>query len=264
MGKLIWLASYPKSGNTFCRALLHNYFLPKTTPHDINALADICAVEAARGFFGHCASIAQVQRARPAVHERLTRLGAGPVFVKTHNANIAVENVALCTPEFTAGAIYIVRDPRDVAVSYASYLGQEVEEVITFMGNARAALAGSEAQVFEFLGSWSDHAKSWVAAPNRVLVRYEDLLANPAKTFARVLRFLRATPDARHLKQAITFSSFEELAGQERKAGYRAAGTAQKFFRSGRAGAWRDVLTPAQAERIAQDHAEIMRSFGYL
>jgi hypothetical protein len=267
MGKIVWLASYPKSGNTWVRAFLHNYIVDAQSPHSINSLVDFSVAECAAAFFGENAgglSAAQVQRLRPAVHEQLTRLHADLVFVKTHNANLAVHGVPLCTPGLTAGAVYIVRDPRDVALSYAAFARKDVDEIIGFMADAGAANAGDANQVFEFLSSWSAHAVSWAAAPKRLLVRYEDLLAEPERYFARIIRFLgTGEVDAARLQRAIGFSSFGELAGQEAAQGYRAAGSAEKFFRAGKAGQWRERLSPVQAARIEAVHGEVMQKFGY-
>jgi hypothetical protein len=269
VGKLVWLASYPKSGNTWLRAFLHNFLLQPEAPHSINALADFCAVECASAFFGAPGTVLSppdVQKSRPAVHQRLTTLHPGPVFVKTHNANLAVHDVPLCTPALTAGAIYVVRDPRDVALSYSAYTGMSLDEIITFMADPRAANRGTDIQVFEFLGSWSAHALSWVGAKNRLLVRYEDLLANPEAAFGRVARYLGADVEPHRLSRAIAFSDFGTLATQERESGYSAHGTAAQtpFFRAGKTGQWREVLSSAQARNITAVHGEVMRSFGYL
>jgi hypothetical protein len=267
LGKIVWLASYPKSGNTWVRAFLHNYIVNAETPHSINSLVEFSVAESALAFFGADAaglSDEEVQKRRPAVHEQLTRLHPDLVFVKTHNANLAMHGVPLCTPAHTAGAVYIVRDPRDVALSYAAFAGREVDDIIAFMGARGTVSAGDSQQVFELLSSWSEHVLSWVAAPRRLLVRYEDLLAEPERYFARIIRFLgTGEVDAARLKRAIGFSGFDVLAGQEAAEGYRAAGQGGKFFRTGKAGQWRERLSPEQIRRIENVHGEVMRKLGY-
>lgn len=270
MGKLVWLASYPKSGNTWVRAFLHNYIADAQTPHSINSLVDFSVSECAMAFFGtpgEVLSPPEVQARRPAVHEALSRLHEDLVFVKTHNANLDVHGVPLCTPAITAGAIYIVRDPRDVALSYAAFTGKSVDEIIDFMAQEGAANASDGVQVFELLSSWSAHALSWVAAPRRLLVRYEDLLAAPERGFGRIIRFLGAAgdmPAPARLRRAIEFSSFSTLSGQEAREGYRAGSPAGGiFFRAGKAGAWRQALTSSQAAAIWAAHGQVMEKFGY-
>ena len=267
MGKIVWLASYPKSGNTWVRAFLHNYIAQPATPASINALTDFSAVECAAAFFhkpGKSLSTEATQRLRPAVHESLTRLHDDLVFIKTHNANLAVHNIPLCTPAHTAGAIVIIRDPRDIALSYSAFTGKPLDDIITFMANPRAANRATNAQVFEFLSSWSTHAKSWAGAPRKLLLRYEDLLADPEKHFARIIDYLGGPPEPERLRRAIAFSDFHTLSAQETQHGYTAGGPAGPFFRTGKSGAWRDALTPAQAARIENDHRHVMRKFGYV
>lgn len=267
MGKIVWLASYPKSGNTWVRAFLHNYIVNEQTPHSINELADFSVAECAASFYGPDAALlsdAEVQQRRPAVHERLTELHTDLVFVKTHNARGVVHGVPLCTPAFTAGAVYITRDPRDVALSYAAYTGKSIDEIIDFMAAAMAANATDTRQVFELLGSWSDHVLSWVGADKRLLVRYEDLLAEPQRYFARIIRFLgTGAVDEARLRRAIAFSGFDVLSGQEAAEGYRAAGSARVFFRAGKVAQWREQLSPAQAARIEAVHGMVMKQLGY-
>ena len=270
MGKLVWLASYPKSGNTWVRAFLHNYIANNRTPHSINQLVDISVSECAAAFFGppgRIISPREAQALRPQVHRQLTKLHDDLVLVKTHNANLTLHDTPLCTPEVTAGAIYIVRDPRDVALSYAAFTGKSVDEIIDFMAHEGAANESDATQVFELLSSWSRHAVSWVAAPNRLLVRYEDLLADPERGFGRIIRFLGAAndkPDIERLRRAISFSNFATLSRQEEQEGYRAGSRAgEKFFRVGRAGQWRQKLSRVQAAAIWAAHYDIMEKFGY-
>ena len=272
MGRLVWLASYPKSGNTWLRAFLHNYINQPESPYSINELSDLSAVECSAALFrAHdnrpAAQLtpAEVQRLRPAVHRDLMKLHDDLVFVKTHNANLALHGVPFCTPEVTAGAVYVVRDPRDVAVSYAAYTGKSVDFTIDFMSRTGAANRSTDVQVFELLSSWSAHVESWTQNRNHLVLRYEDLLADPTRQFGKLVRYLGDDPNPARLKRAIEFCGFETLAAQEARHGYAAHApeAAAAFFRVGRAGQWRGVLTPAQAARVLQDHGVIMARLGY-
>jgi hypothetical protein len=273
MGNLVWLASYPKSGNTWLRAFLHNYIAEPAAPYSINALADFSAVECAAAFFRpHTAkpvaalSPAEVQALRPAVHRELTKLHPDLVFVKTHNANLALYGTAFCTPSVTAGAIVVVRDPRDVALSYAAYTGLSVDETIAFMGKNGAANLGTDIQVFELLSSWSMHVASWTQQRKFLALRFEDMVADPQATFARVISYLGNDDNPARLARAIAFSRFDVLAAQEQRDGYaaHAPGARGQFFRRGQAALWKTALSAAQIKRIETDHAEMMRRFSYL
>jgi hypothetical protein len=274
MGKIVWLASYPKSGNTWLRAFLHNYVAQPETPYSINRLVDYSVSESNALFYSKydarpasAYAIAEVQRMRPLVHRDFTQLHPDLVFVKTHNASLTVHGVPLCTPEVTQGAIYIVRDPRDVAVSYSHYTGQSLDKIIAFMNKEQAANRGTDAQVFEMLGSWSVHVDLWTRHlnPKLLVLRYEDMLARPRASFGKVISFLGDEVDPERLDEAIAFSAFESLQAQEAEHGYVAnvADSTAPFFRKGEAGQWREVLSTAQRLRIEADHAAMMEKFGY-
>ncbi len=273
MGKLVWLASYPKSGNTWLRAFLLNYLRQPESPYDINRLHDMTLGESDAAHFavhdGRPASRyaqSDVQRMRPLVHRDLTRAYPDLVFVKTHNASLVVAGVPLLTPDVTAGAFYIVRDPRDVAVSYAHHLGRGLDDTIAFMADPQAAIGGTDAHVFEMLGSWSVHVHFWTRrdSPQLHVMRYEDMLADPARAFGAVVRFLGQEPPPARLAAALKFSELAELQRQEGRNGFvERPPAARAFFRSGRAGEWQTALTTGQARRIERDHGDQMARFGY-
>jgi hypothetical protein len=274
MGGLVWLASYPKSGNTWIRAFLHNYLKPGDRPYDIDRLTDLTTGESGGHLYRRhdprppgAYTLDDVQRMRPLVHRDLTRLAPGPVFVKTHNAVRLVRGVPLLTPSVTAGALYVLRDPRDVALSYARHLGRPVDWVIDFMAEPGASAGADGDKVYELLASWSIHVASWTERPNPLLhvMRYEDMVAEPERAFGAMLRFLGLEPAAERLARAVRFSAFAELQAQERAKGFveRLPGAAA-FFHTGRAGAWHDLLSAGQAARIERDHRVQMTRFGYL
>ncbi|GGF30504.1 sulfotransferase [Aliidongia dinghuensis] len=274
MGKLVWLASYPKSGNTWLRALLHNYLRQPAEPWDINRLTDFTAGDSDAKLYQHydprpasTYSIADVQRLRPLVHRDLTQAFPGPVFVKTHNMAGLVEGVPLVTPDLTAGAIYMLRDPRDVAISYSHHMGLSLDDTIAFLGNPEAAVGGTDAKVYEKHSSWSNHVLSWTPAPSPhlLVLRYEDLQADPVKQFGRVIHFLSGRSAPERVARAVEFSRFDVLSAQEQAQGFaeRPAG-ADRFFRSGRVGEWHEGLSADQVARIERDHGAVMARFGYL
>jgi hypothetical protein len=274
MGKIVWLASYPKSGTTWLRAFLHNFLRQPAEPYDINRLADFSATDADAALYRHYDprpasqySLAEVQHLRPLVHRDLTQAFPDLVFVKTHNAMLKLLDVPLMTPELTAGAVYLIRDPRDVALSYSRHLGIGIDAAIEFMANPDAGTGGDDAHVYERLSSWSGHVQSWTKRPNpRLLIlRYEELLANPTEGFGRLIRFLGAAPPADKLDRAIRFSGFDVLQAQEAATGFKERPqSAERFFNEGRSGGWRNALSSAQAARIERDHAAQMQRWGYL
>jgi hypothetical protein len=205
---------------------------------------------------------------RPLVHRDLMATRPDLVFVKTHNAALSVAGIPLITPEVTAARIYILRDPRDVAISYSRHLGLTLDDTIAFMANPKAATGGTDHEVYELLSTWSAHVESWTSGvdPTLHLLRYEDLIETPEASFGGLIEFLGQVPPKERLSRAINFSAFPELQSQERRAGFieRPAQSTAPFFGSGRPGRWREVLSAAQRRRIERDHTPIMARFGYL
>ena len=109
---------------------------------------------------------------------------------------------------------------------------------------------------------------SWTRAPGLepLVLRYEDLLNRPNEAFGAVARFLKLADEPERLDKAIRFSAFDELAGQERAEtfGELPMGAPGAFFRAGKADTWREVLSPAQVERLVEANRDVMAQFGYL
>jgi hypothetical protein len=121
--------------------------------------------------------------------------------------------------------------------------------------------------VYEALSTWSIHVKSWTQRSHGKLlvVRYEDLLADPYGEFGKIARKLGITTEEARIRRAVEHASFKTLQQMERETGFiERSDFSEKFFRSGRSGAWKDALTPEQAKRIERDHCEQMVRFGYL
>ncbi len=265
-----WLASYPKSGNTWVRAFLASLRRDGGAV-DLNAL-DI-PIAAARPWFDHVAGVpsslltdAEIEAVRPACYRVLAAEATEPLILKVHDA----WQPALFPVDATAGVVCIVRDPRDVAVSFAHHLGKTIDEAIAAMADPANTIArtgpGLAAQLPQRLSSWSAHVESWLDGPGVPvhLLRYEHMAADPASRLGGVARFVGLEASAEAVAIAVAASRFDTLQAQEAGAGFieRPARMAQ-FFRRGVAGGWRDSLTPAQANRIVRDHGPMMARLGY-
>jgi len=274
MGKIVWLASYPKSGNTWIRAFLHNLMLAAPSPHDINRLDELTGGDVDPALYARVAgrpaeslSVEEAIALRGRVQNSLADAATGSRFVKTHSALLHIYGCNTIDMAVTAGAIYIVRDPRDVALSFAHHLGQSPERIVDLMATDNAHTDASAAMMPDVIGSWSQHVESWTGNPNPGLhvVRYEDMLRDTQKTFAGVARFLGIEVAPSRLTAALRNSSFKALAEQEKRRGFRErSGHAERFFRKGVAGGWRRDLDPGLARAIEQRHRAQMQRFGYL
>lgn len=270
---IYWLASYPKSGNTWLRAFLTNYRSGAALPADINSLegrwtsADRETFENYTGVDSADLTDAQIDWYRPQVYQRMTEESSIPLFFKIHDAYSRNSQGDPLFPESaTSGVIYLVRNPLDVAVSYAHHQAKPVDEVIDAMADPAAGINVSS-QLPQRLTTWSRHIQSWVDESDlRIFIgRYEDLIREPARGFARIVRFIGLPFEEQRLQRAIEFSSFDVLQAQESARGFREKQPAAKcFFREGRVGGWRTELNEYQVRRLVSDHRCMMLRFGYL
>jgi hypothetical protein len=277
MGGIYWLASYPKSGNTWFRTFLRNLIADGEAPADINELIT-GSIASARGWLDEVLGFDtaeldpdEVDRLRPLVY----RWSAAHGDVEYHKVHDAWQRLDAGEPmlsqEATLGALYLIRNPLDVAPSYANHNRSDIDAAIASMADRDHALSRSRRRLFtqtrQRMFDWSGHVRSWVDAEGLdcEVVRYEDMLADPLATFTRAARFLNLPDAPECVAKAIRFSSFDEVARQERDKGFheRPPGV-ESFFRQGTSGDWRARLSDEQVGRIVADHGEVMRRFGYL
>ncbi len=191
MGNLVWLASFPKSGNTWMRAFLHNLFCNRKRSFDVNRMVgEIFQSDGALMWYQMLDrrplvewSAEDLAGMRPRVDELIAQAQNGTLFCKTHNALMMVHGHPTINLAVTSGAIYIVRNPLDFALSFADYLGCSADEAIDFMATHNLETPHDPAvnNVGLMLGSWSQHVESWTGRANPRLhtVRYEDMLRPP-------------------------------------------------------------------------------------
>jgi len=214
---------------------------------------------------------AEINRARPRVYGLVAGHSKERLILrKVHDCCWRnAEGERMFPPELSRGAVYIVRDPRDVAVSYAQFAGISIDDMILRMADSATAVpTRREHQAALFLqpfGTWSQHVLSWLDDGGMPVhpVRYEDLITGPWEELAKVAVFLDISSAA--AAEAVRNVRFEKLRAQEEESGFREVVTpGARFFRQGQAGAWRSILSVAQAGRLEKDHAEVMARLGYL
>lgn len=274
MGGIIWLASYPKSGNTWVRTFLHNLLLNANRPADLNELTKFTIGDGNKIWYEQVTgkpfdsfSDEEVAALVPRVHQAYARTRPDSVFVKTHNWLGTAHGVPLITPDFTAGAVYIVRNPLDVVISLSDHYGMPIDQGVEMMTDVEAYSAETDRKLPDYLSSWSNHVTSWQAMEKsrRHIMRYEDMLYKPEQTFGALAKFLGLKPPKERLRRAIKFSSFDASRKQEDEKGFNErSDKAEKFFRVGKAGQWKTTLTPDQIEKIVTAHRDVMKEFKYL
>jgi hypothetical protein len=269
LNRIIWLASFPKSGNTWLRLLLANYFMPKGEEIHINNIFRFTTADTRQDFFDkaagrpfHARDAHDWLNMRPKALRLIAASKPGHHFVKTHSKIGRIEGQALIPPELTAGAVYVCRNPFDVAISYARHLSLDIDDAISKMAD-ESALNASKTNLLTAVGRWDSHIDSWVNAQGmwRHVMRYEDMDANIEIALRGLLGFLKAPVDVGRLRRAIRLAKFENLQRQEKSKGFRERPAAMKqFFVSGRPGGWRETLTPAQIGRIREEFAATLEA----
>jgi hypothetical protein len=278
MGKIIWLASYPKSGNTWLRVVLTNYLRDSAEPADINDL-ERTHIASGRALFDEIMGISaadltptEIACLRPALYEQLAAESAEPLFMKVHDAyTYTPQGIPLLAKAATQGAIYLIRNPLDVAVSLAHHNNESLDYTIRRMNTVQDLLTYHPSSLLKQLPQqllgWSGHVQSWLDEPHLSvhLLRYEAMQRTPLAAFGAALQFAGVAVEAARLQRALHHASFATLQQQEQRHGFgERLSAAQSFFRKGTIGDWRNVLTSAQVECLVQTHGAVMRRFGYL
>ncbi len=274
MGKIVWLASYPKSGNTWVRMFLNSYFWGQEERQDLNRLDLSTYGGSSKSSYRQVTSRdvdalpdQEIMALTPNAHAFIASRHDQLVFVKTHNLLSTYHDIPLITPSVTHSALYILRNPLDIVLSVADHFGLELDRAIEFMNDPNGSTAPNETMVRQIFCSWKMNVKTWTEQPPFpvMVVRYEDLHDQPQESFTKILSFLGTNPDMKQVARAVKQSSFKALRSMEKRDGFKERSRHSKaFFRVGKTGQWKSKLTSDQVDRIVRPNAELMKTFGYL
>jgi len=277
-----WLASYPKSGNTWFRILVAHLFAKDAVPLDINALPT-GFIASSRNLFDTVTMLDsgllthdEIDAIRPSVYAALSRAQDMPEIntsglMKVHDAYTRLPDgrPLLGGKEAAKGAILIVRDPRAIAASLANHNGSGIGDAIEMINNPRGVwcnqLDRQHRQLRHWLLDWSGHVGSWLEQtelPVHVL-RYEDLRTNTARCLREAMTFWGRNITLDEANMAAELSRFEVLSAQEKDRGFRGAILGRTFFRKGESDGWKRELSREQIVKIERSHGEMMKRLGY-
>jgi len=270
-GGITWLASYPKSGNTWVRALLSAYL--RDSPLNLNAM-DWVTGDSERWAYQLVSpqpvgglSLSDQMLIRGAALATITaaRGWKKPFLLKTHFADVQIDDIRTIPLALTSGAFYVVRDPRAVAVSYSNHFNASLWDAASALSDTRRCIVDAGYPT-HFLSSWSKHVRSWLDEKDFqvTLIRYERLREDPAGVLRGVLRRLDFVVDEMRIERAVAECEFERMQKQEKERGFQEAPPERTFFRDGGRTHWSDVLEPEQAAYIERDHWEMMHRLGYI
>lgn len=258
--------------------MLTNYFAGADQPISINELS-MAPFGVRRELFESMLGLEtsdmleeEIAAVRPAVYRRVSDQADETIFCKIHDAySRTLSGDLMFPPEATLASIYLIRDPRDVAVSFAHHQGWSLKAAVRAMGDEDYGLAmpgdAFNHQIPQRLGSWSSHVLSWVDQDDSPLLvlRYEEIQEDAQACLTRILSFLDLPICENRVERAVDFSSFQQLQRQERKNAFLEKNpAASSFFRKGVSGNWREELPEDLVNRIRYCHGTVMRRFGYL
>lgn len=277
-GNIVWIASYPKSGNTWFRAFITNLVAESGSPAPINRL--LAENGNARSLFDAATGIdsahlfpEEVDSLRPDMYDKISASSHSPCFLKIHAAYQTLPDGQPVFPtEATRCTIYLARNPLDAACSYARFLNLSLDSVIAKMNEDGHVFNRERSDMSNALSqrifNWSENVLSWLDAPAGMkvhLICYEDMLRHPEETFSQAARAIGLDKNEEEIRRAIAFSSFDILKEMEDKAGFKEKPPqADAFFHAGKSGRWREILSRDQATAIVEKHKAVMQRLGYL
>ena len=271
---IVWIASYPKSGNTWVRSFLSDYLNKSKTDFDFSILQKIKRFPRKElydnlkinynNFFEIVSNWINMQS--------YLNLKDETIYLKTHNAMCTINGHSFTNKNNTLGIIYVVRDPRDVILSYSSHLKKNIEDTFQIMTDKHAkGMVKYDGKYItdSILGSWSENYKSWKNCniTNKIIIKYEDLISNPCKYFSQIITYLNKIDDININQQMINKSientNFKKLQNLEKKFTFEEKEHGI-FFRKGQSGNWKNELDEKIIFQIEEAFKEEMKELRYL
>jgi len=280
MKRIVWLASYPKSGNTWFRIFLSHLIMDHDL-HFVNVNNQLYTpISSAReilerytGFESSLLTHDEVDILRREVYLReAEEYGGRFLFKKCHDAYFKAPDGEWMFPaEATKCCIYLIRNPLDVAVSLSFHNGAGMDQAVSQMNASGYGLcSGTDFcpnQLRQRMGTWGEHAASWADAPGIQvhIMRYEDMKTDTVETFFKTIEFIGLKRVKEDVEKALDLSSMNKLKKYEQEYGFREKpANAKSFFRKGKTGDWQNQLTQDQVKSIIHINGDVMKRFGYL
>ena len=282
---IIWLTSYPKSGNTWVRFFILSLLLGNKREINLDHLKNIEQFPSKSQFVGlelDLKNLREVAKNWITVQKKIN-LSKKVRFYKTHNTLCRIDNNSFTDPKNTLGAIYIVRDPRNVITSVKNHFNHNsYEETKNFIFDekrvvllARPNFNRRDYSLPQIIGSWQTHYKTWkIMNKNFLLIKYENLINTPNSEFKKIANYLERLFKTKftneQIERAINSSSFDKLQKMEEKKGFiesvenKQTGEKNKFFYLGPKNDWTKILNKEIADEISSRFEPEMKELGYL
>ena len=277
---IIWLSSYPKSGNTWVRSLLSSYYFSDTGNFNFELLKNINVYPQQKYFDEKINKPGEISlhwdiSQKKIISEKKIKI------LKTHNSLLALNGKNFTKPEYTLGIIYVVRDPRNVITSLKNHYDLDYEQSLEFMLNEKKYIYDIQEKNdyadFHFLSSWSNHYKSWINNNlfKKMIIRYEDLENDPFKILKNLIIYINTLNqtkdklDEQKINNCIKTTNFEILKNKEKKEGFLENVYSKKsnkkidFFNLGPKNKWRKIVPKKFHEKINNIFKEDLKNLKY-
>ena len=287
---IFWIASYPKSGNTLLRAIISSLFFSKdgyfdfkilkhTTQFEMRKRLDVIN-EINKNDFLKIGDLKILSKYWQLLQSKKNlNINKGFGFVKSHSSLVSLFNNWFTTPELTAGYIYIIRDPRDVAISWSKHSGLTLDKSIDFMIDYKSCIEWSRSNSIlpeniipkTYLGSWNEHVLAWTENNFKVphlILKYEDLVYKKEESINNIIDFFKNSYQISFnnlnskISNIITSTNFENLKSLEEKKGFEEASQG-RFFRKGEKNQWKKTLDNIQIKKIEEKFKDFMTKYDY-
>ena len=279
---IIWLASYPKSGNTWLRSLLASYYFSKDGSFDFQLLDNIDQFPSAQFFRDKKDTFSAPEDTSNLWLSEQEKINQDNKirFLKTHNALCKINSNSFTNEKNTLAGIYIIRDPRNIVTSLANHYQVDVNKAFDFMKDEKKALIEKVNE--RYLGfvpilSWALHQESWIKCTKFPIltIRYEDLQLETFQTFIKVIKFINKLSNLENLinetkaKKSIISCDFEKLKKLENKNGFSEAMVDKKtkkkisFFNLGRENDYKRLLQTNLIDEMSSLYNQQIKKFNY-
>tara|TARA_B100000700_G_C14822536_1_gene750692 strand:- start:119 stop:955 length:837 start_codon:yes stop_codon:yes gene_type:complete len=276
---IIWIASYPKSGNTFIRSFLSAYYYTNNGKFDFNLLKYIEQFPDRQFFEDFITDKEEASKLWVPMQKKLTSSNKAK-FLKTHSAYGSYNNNAFTTDEVTIGGVYMVRDPRNIVSSLMNHFSFDEKEALEMLLDENRGIKSDDNNfaTYSFLSTWANHVNSWSNIKNfrTMFIKYEDLENYSEKILLNLIKFINDLLknnngiDFVKFKRALETTQFDYLKERENTEGFSEAIFSKKdekkisFFNLGFRNNWKDNLKKSTIELIEKRFEKEMRRIGYI
>ena len=277
---IIWIASYPKSGNTYIRSLLSAYYFSKDGNFNFDLLKNIKQFPNTEFFDSNINSLDDASNNWLYAQKKIKEQNKIK-FLKTHSCLGAYKGKPFTTVDYSLGGIYVVRDPRNVISSVMNHFSLNADEAYNFMTDIHRGTRSNienDYSAYSYLSTWANHYKSWAKSKNfrKIIIKYEELETNKYETFRDIIVFtntLLNNSDGVNkikLEKAIETTNFNVLKNKEKNEGFDEALYSEDkkekkvFFNMGFNNRWKKILREDIRKKLEDVFKNEMKDIGYI